>query len=109
MEGFFMSLTSGILVAASLLYVAGGVAMKFSNGLSRLIPTLLVFVLFGVAAALQTWAMKEAELGTGYSFVLGLEAILAVVAGHFLFGETITVVKGVGALFVVLGIALLKI
>jgi multidrug transporter EmrE-like cation transporter len=40
--------------------------------------------------------------------VLGLEAILAVLAGAIWFGELLTLSKILGAVLVVIGIALLK-
>jgi small multidrug resistance pump len=96
------------LIGASILYVLGGIAMKYSQGFQNFLPSLLVFCFFCAGAASQTWAMVKTELGLGYVFVLGLEAILAVLAGAAFFQESLTLFKIGGMVLVVAGIGLLK-
>jgi multidrug transporter EmrE-like cation transporter len=57
----------------------------------------------------QAWAMKQEPLGSSYVVVLGLEALLAVIAGYFLFAEQMTPKMISGVVLVVLGIILLRI
>jgi len=57
----------------------------------------------------QAWAMKQEALGSSYVVVLGLEALLAVIAGHLLFAEQMTAKMISGVVLVVLGIILLRI
>src|SRR5438094_9900208 len=92
---------------AAALYVAGGTFMKYSQGLTRLLPTLGLVTLFSAGALLQAWAMKHEALGPSYVVVLGLEALLAVVAGSVIFAEPVTVKIFCGVALVVLGIMLL--
>ncbi|MGH7886310.1 MAG: DMT family transporter [Candidatus Binatia bacterium] len=93
---------------AAALYVAGGVFMKFSAGLTRWLPALALVVVFGAGALIQAWAMKQEALGSSYAVVLGLEALLAMLAGYFLFAEQMTPRMISGAVLVVLGIILLR-
>jgi multidrug transporter EmrE-like cation transporter len=94
---------------AAALYVAGGVFMKHSAGLTRGLPALALVVVFSAGALVQAWAMKHEALGSSYVVVLGLEALLAVIAGYFLFAEQMTVRMISGVVFIVLGIILLRI
>lgn len=78
---------TALLIAASAAFAAGGVCMKWSEGLTRLWPSFAFFALFIAGAAIQALAMRQAQMGTVYLSVLGLEAVLAFSLGVFLFGE----------------------
>ena len=52
--------------------------------------------------------MKHEALGPSYVVVLGLEAMLAVVAGRMLFGEPVSMKMLGGVVLVVVGITLLR-
>jgi len=93
---------------AAALYVAGGVFMKHSAGLTRWWPAAGLVVVFGAGALVQAFAMKQEALGSSYVVVLGLEALLAVVAGYFLFAEQVNPRMLGGVALVVAGILLLR-
>lgn len=93
---------------AAALYVAGAVFMKHSAGLTRWLPALALLVVFGAGALLQAWAMKHEALGSSYVVVLGLESLLAMIAGYFLFAEQVTAGMISGVVLIVLGIILLR-
>jgi small multidrug resistance pump len=93
---------------AAALYVVGGMFMKYSRGLTRLLPTVALVALFSTGALTQAWAMRRDPLGPSYVVVLGLEAMLAVVMGSVMFGEAIGVKTFVGVLLVVMGIVVLR-
>jgi len=94
---------------AAALYVVGGAFMKYSQGLTRLFPTLALVAVFGAGALVQAWAMRHEALGPSYVVVLGLEALLAVVAGSVMFAEELTVRTLSGVALVVLGIVVLRV
>ncbi len=93
---------------AALAFTAGGVFMKYADGVRQLWPVLGFVTLFGIGAALQSQAMRGAELGTTYILVLGLEAALAFGLGVALFGESVTASKLSALALIVGGIALLR-
>jgi multidrug transporter EmrE-like cation transporter len=99
----YLSLT----LAAAIAYTVGGVFMKLSDGLSRLGPTLAVYLLFAGGASLQCIVMRRAEMGVAYVFVLGLEAVLAFLLGVWWFGESRSVAKLCGVVLIAAGIVLL--
>jgi multidrug transporter EmrE-like cation transporter len=94
-------------VVAALFFTFGGVFMKLSNGFARLAPGLAAIGLFVAGAIAQTFAMKVADLGVAYVFVLGLEAVLAFAFGALFFGETVTAAKLLGVALIIGGFALL--
>jgi len=97
-----------LLVLAAVSYVGGGIAMKYSDGFRHGLASGLVFVAFCTGAALQTLAMRTGNLSVAYVLVLGLEAILAVVAGKLWFDETIATRTAIGIAFVFIGMILIK-
>ena len=100
--------TIALYSLAASFYVVGGVFMKHSAGLTRWFPALALVIVFGAGALVQAFAMKQEALGSSYVVVLGLEALLAVVAGYFLFSEQLTLKMISGVVLVVMGIALLR-
>lgn len=82
--------------------------MKLSQGLSQLVPSLLIYLLFIVGATLQAFAMRNSELGTTYIVVLGLEAILTLLFGVLLFKENYTFYKLLGVSLIVAGVTFLR-
>ena len=65
------------LILASMIYAVGGLCMKLSVGLTRPLPTAMLFALFMLGATLQTLGMRRADLGVAYIMVLGIEALAA--------------------------------
>jgi multidrug transporter EmrE-like cation transporter len=82
--------------------------MKYSQGLTKLPPALALVTFFSAGALLQAWAMRHEALGPSYVVVLGLEALLAVVAGSVIFAEQVNVRILSGVALVVLGICVLR-
>jgi multidrug transporter EmrE-like cation transporter len=98
----------GLYTLAAALYVTGGAFMKYSNGVTKLIPTLALVGCFVAGALMQAWAMKQEALGPSYVVVLGLEALLAVLAGKVVFGEPLSAQLFGGVVLVLAGITLLR-
>jgi multidrug transporter EmrE-like cation transporter len=96
------------VTGAALSFAVGGYFMKLSQGLSRVGPTALVFVCFGLGAALQTLAMRDEQMTVTYVVVLGLEATAAYLIGALLLDEATTPSKLGGIGLVVAGIMLLR-
>ena len=97
----------GASFVAALLFVGGGALMKLSSGFSRPLPGLAALGLFLSGAVAQTLAMKHGEMGVSYVFILGLEAILALVLGALVFRESVSVAKVLGVVLIIGGFALL--
>lgn len=102
-----MQLTLCLL--AALAFTAGGVLMKYADGLRHLPASAAYLALFVAGAACQSYALRGAELGGTYILVLGAEALFAFGFGMFFFGEAVTVAKAAAMVLIVSGIALLRI
>jgi multidrug transporter EmrE-like cation transporter len=99
----YLLLTTG----SALAFALGGICMKSSAGMTRLGPTLLLYLLFAGGATLQTLALRKSELGVAYLFVLGLEAVLAFGFGLWFFAEGCSWGKVLGVAAIIAGILLL--
>ena len=100
--------TLALYSLAAVMYVTGGVLMKYSQGLTQGLPTFGLTALFSAGALIQARAMRYEQLGSSYILVLGLEALLAMVLGTLLFGEQLSGRAVAGITLVVIGIVLLR-
>ena len=99
---------NSMIIMAALSFAFGGVFMKYADGLRNPEPSFVVFVLFVLGASLQIVAMRNTELSVTYLVVLGFEAVMSFALGILVFKESISLLKIVGALIVVLGIIVLR-
>lgn len=93
---------------AILAEVIGTTALKASDGMSRLGPSILVVIGYGVAFFLITQSLKTLPLGLVYAIWAGLGIVGAVLAGAVLFGEQLGAVKLFGIALIVGGTVILK-
>lgn len=82
-----------ILVAAGLLEVVWAVGLKYTEGFSRLLPTIGTVSAMAISIALLGVAMRDIPVGTAYATWSGIGAVGTVVAGIFLFGDPATVAR----------------
>ena len=101
-----MSLLLSLLAASA--YAVGGVFMRKAEGFAHALPTAMVFLCFGVGAALQTLAMRRSEVTVNYILVLGLEAALALLLGVAWLGESVSLLRLGGVALIVTGVVSLK-
>jgi multidrug transporter EmrE-like cation transporter len=96
------------VVAASLCYATSGLAMKFSEGLTRPLPSVALGLLVLVGTVFQTFAMRHSGLSATYLVVVGLEAVVATALGMAFFHEGLSLSRLCAIGFVVVGVALLR-
>jgi quaternary ammonium compound-resistance protein SugE len=75
------------LVVAGMAEVVWAVAMKQSNGFSRLVPTLVMVAGLAVSFVGLAAALKVLPVGTGYAVWTGIGAAGTALAGMWLLGE----------------------
>ncbi len=98
-----------ILILAILSEVMGTVALKASEGFSRLGPNVLVVVGYGLSFYLLAQALKEIPLGIAYAIWSGLGTAGAVVAGTLLWRESLNLAGSIGILLIIIGVIVLNI
>ncbi|MDG1580272.1 quaternary ammonium compound efflux SMR transporter SugE [Pseudomonas sp. GOM6] len=97
-----------ILLFAGLFEVAWAIGLKYTDGFSRPMPTLLTVSAMVVSIGLLGVAMKELPLGTAYAIWTGVGAVGTVIAGILLFGEAMTLVRLASVGLIVAGLVGLK-
>jgi multidrug transporter EmrE-like cation transporter len=96
------------VLSASLAFGIGGACMASSDGFGRAWPSLGALGCFLVGAALLTMAVRSQGLSTAYTVGLGLEAVLSVGLGRWLFGEQLHAPQFVGVGLILAGIATVR-
>lgn len=97
-----------ILVVAGLFEVAWAIGLKYSEGFTRLWPTVFTITAMIISVALLGIAMKSLPVGTAYSVWVGVGAAGTVALGIVLFGESVSVARLVSVAFIIIGIIGLK-
>ena len=92
------------LAMAILTEVMGTTCMKLSEGFTRAVPSVLVFVLYMVSFAFMILALKKMELGVVYAIWAGLGTALIAIIGIAWFQESVSLLKIVSIVFIVLGV-----
>ncbi len=77
-----------VLFLAGLFETVWALALKESNGFTRLGPTLVFLVGLIISMVLLAWALRALPVGTGYAVWTGTGAVGAAVAGMIVFGES---------------------
>ena len=96
--------TFGILFLAILSEVIATTALKFSEGFTKLIPSLVVVAGYGLSFYLLSLTLKVMPLGVAYAIWSGVGLILTVIAGMILFRESLDWARVAGVLLIIAGI-----
>ncbi len=97
-----------VLFVAGLCEVGWAVGLKYSEGFTRPLPTVLTGVSLVASMALLAWAMKSLPLGVAYTVWTGIGAVGAITLGAVLFREPLTVPRVVCLTLILAGIVGLK-
>ena len=98
-----------MLLIAGSLEITWAVAMKYSEGFSKLGPSAPTAVTYILSAVFLALALKKLPLGTAYAMWTGMGIIGTTVLGVLLFKETLSFPQVVCILLIAGGIAGLKI
>jgi quaternary ammonium compound-resistance protein SugE len=82
-----------LLLIAGLFEVAWAIGLKYTDGFSRPLPTLLTLAAMGVSVLLLALAVRHLPLGTAYAVWTGIGAVGTVLMGIWLFGEPATAAR----------------
>lgn len=98
-----------ILALAGACEIIWAVALKLSNGFTRLVPTVIAFGVGVVSVVLLGRATKSIPIGTAYAVWTGIGAVGTAAIGIYLFGEPRTALRLACMTLIVAGIVGLKI
>ncbi|MCG3671484.1 quaternary ammonium compound efflux SMR transporter SugE [Aliarcobacter butzleri] len=99
----------GILVLAGIFEIFWAVGLKYTDGFTKLIPSLFTIIAMLISFWLLSLSLKTLPLGTAYAVWVGIGTIGTVIAGIMLFGDSINIIRIISIAFIILGIIGLKI
>jgi len=92
------------LALAIAVEVAGTTCMKLSEGFSKLTPSVLMFVFYGISFALFVFALKRIDVSVAYAIWAGLGVLLIGIVGILYFKEPVSALKIVSTLLIIGGV-----
>jgi quaternary ammonium compound-resistance protein SugE len=97
------------LILAGIFEIAWAVGMKYTQGWTKLVPTLFTVAAMIIGLYFLSLSMKELPLGTAYAIWTGIGTIGTVVYGMFFFKEPADILRIVCILLILTGIVGLRI
>jgi quaternary ammonium compound-resistance protein SugE len=98
-----------ILVVAGLFEVGWAVGLKYTEGFTRLWPSVGTVICMVISLALLGVAMKSLPVGTAYAVWVGIGMVGAIIAGVLFMGDPVNLLRGLSLLVIVIGIVGLKV
>jgi small multidrug resistance pump len=99
-----MSISWIYLFAAIIFEVLGTTCMKLSQGFTKIVPSLLIFVFYGLCFSFLTLALKRIEVSVAYSVWAGLGTVLIASIGIIWFRESVTFIKLMSIGLIIMGV-----
>jgi len=93
-----------LLMLAIVLEVFGTTCMKLSEGFTKVAPSVLIFVFYGLSFAAFTFALKHIDLSVAYAVWAGLGVMLIAAVGVVHFHESVTAVRVISMLLIIGGV-----
>jgi len=98
-----------ILSFAIILEVSGTVSMKLSDGFTKIIPSVFIFVFYAASFVALTFAIKKIEISVAYAVWSGVGTALIALIGILYFKEAATMLKFASIFLIIAGVVGLKI
>ncbi len=93
---------------AGLLEIAWAIGLKYTEGWTRLVPSLITAVLMIASFYFLSLAVKTLPIGTAYAVWTGIGTVGAAILGMALFDEPRDIVRMFCIMLIIAGIAGLK-
>lgn len=97
-----------LLFFAGIFEVVWAVAMKQSDGFTRITPSIITLLGMVASVVLLAISMKSLPLGTAYTVWTGIGAIGAFIVGLLFLGEPAHTLRLIAASMIVIGLLLMK-
>jgi quaternary ammonium compound-resistance protein SugE len=82
-----------VLALAGLFEVGWAVGLKYTEGFTRIVPTVLTVLSMIVSLSLLGLALRSLPLGTAYAVWTGIGTVGTALLGIWLFGEAATALR----------------
>ena len=97
-----------ILLLAGIFEIVWAIAMKYSNGFSVLIPSIITAITYILSAVFLALALKYLPLGMAYVMWVVFGIIGTTILGVLLFSEKLTVLQIISIILIIIGVIELK-
>lgn len=96
------------LIIAGLFECGWAIGLKYTEGFTRLTPSILTVTAMAISFFLLSTAMKTIPVGTAYAVWTGIGAVGVAVLGMMLFGESKDILRIISLMMIIGGIIGLK-
>ncbi len=93
---------------AIVLEAAGTIYMKFSEGFTKVVPSILMLIFYGISFIFLNLAIKKLDVSVAYSIFSGLGMALVAIGGVFFFKDPITVLRITAISVIIIGVIILN-
>lgn len=76
-----------ILIIAGILEIGWAIGLKYTDGFSRLVPSIITIFFMVISMGMLAYAVKSLPVGTAYAVWTGIGAVGTAIAGIILFNE----------------------
>ena len=92
------------LVLAILFEISGTTCMKLSEGFTKIVPSILLFVFYSLSFGMLTLALKRIDVSIAYAVWSGVGTALSATIGVLWFKEPITALKLISLALIIGGV-----
>ena len=92
------------LALANELEISGTTCMKLSVGVTKLVPSILIFVFYTLSFVMLTMALRKIDVSIAYAIWSGVGTALIATIGVFWFKEPVTALKLISLGLIILGV-----
>jgi len=100
--------TALILFFAVLSEVIATTSLKFSEGFTKLVPSIIVVVGYGLSFYLLSMTLKVMPIGIAYALWSGIGITLTVLLGKILWNESLDWARITGIILIIMGILVIN-
>jgi|UniRef100_A0A832DHC0 quaternary ammonium compound-resistance protein SugE len=98
-----------ILIIAGVFEVAWAIGLKYTEGFTKLFPSIFTIISMIISMGLLAYAVKHIPVGTAYAVWTGIGAVGTAILGIILFNESKDIIRIFFIFIIVVGIVGLKI
>lgn len=98
-----------MLLFAGIFEIIWAISMKYSNGFTILLPSVITAITYILSAVFLALALKDLPLGIAYVMWVAFGIIGTTILGILLFNEKLTLLQILSIILIIIGIIGLKI
>ena len=94
-----------IILATGIFFeVLGTICMKYAEGFTKLAPSILVFVFYGISLAALVFVLEKMQVSIAYAIWASVGTALIAIIGMMFFKEPFSLIKILSLSFIIIGI-----